>query len=59
MSPHLREGGHIVFGVDPVDIGVRVSVGIGLTLLCIISYEPVHVVFTKFSLTYNLDITKN
>ena len=29
--PHRREGGHIVFGVDPVGVGVGVSV----TLSCL------------------------
>ena len=38
MSPHLRGGGHIVFGADPVGFGVGVgicvgvSIGVGITL---------------------------
>ena len=31
--PHRRGGGHIVFGADPVGIGV--SVGVGVTLSCL------------------------
>ena len=33
VSPNERGGGHIVFGADP--IGVGVSVGIGVTLCCL------------------------
>ena len=31
--PHRREGGHIVFGADPVGLGV--SVGVSMTLSCL------------------------
>ena len=31
--PHRREGGHIVFGADPVGVGVSVSVGVILSCL--------------------------
>ena len=36
MSPHLMGGGHIVFGVDLIEFGVGVDVGIGVvvTLSC-------------------------
>ena len=30
--PHRRGGGHIVFGVDPVDVGVNVGVGVSVSL---------------------------
>ena len=35
--PHRRGGGHIVFGADPVVVGVSVvvSVGVGVTLSCL------------------------
>ena len=36
--PHRRGGGHIVFGADPVGVGVSVSVTL---LVCTISHEPV------------------
>ena len=37
MSPTGRGGGHIVFGVDPVCVGVSVgvSVGVGVILSCL------------------------
>ena len=31
--PHQRGGGHIVFGVDPVGVGVSDSVGMTLSFL--------------------------
>ena len=35
--PHRRGGGHIVSGVDPVDVGVSVGVGVSVsvTLYCL------------------------
>ena len=30
--PHQRGGGHIVFGADPVDVGVSIGIGISVTL---------------------------
>ena len=34
--PHQRGGGHIVFGADPVGVGISVSVGVTLlTLSCL------------------------
>ena len=33
--PHRRGGEHIVFGADPVCVGVSVSVGVGVTLSCL------------------------
>ena len=37
--PHRRGGGHIVFGADPVGVGVSVGVGVGVsvgvTLFCL------------------------
>ena len=47
MSPHLQGGGHIVFGADPVgmglgSIGVGAGIcGVGVTFVCTKSYEPV------------------
>ena len=35
MSPHRRGGGHIVFGVDPVGVGIIVGVGVSVTLSCL------------------------
>ena len=37
MSPTRRGVGHIVFGVDPVGVGVSVgvSVGVGVILSCL------------------------
>ena len=40
--PHRREGEHVIFGADPVGVGVSVGVNVGVTLLvCMISHEPV------------------
>ena len=33
--PHRRGRGHIVFGADPVGVGVSVSVGVSVTLSCL------------------------
>ena len=33
MTPHQRGGGHIVFGMDRVGVGV--SVGVSVTLSCL------------------------
>ena len=33
--PHRRGGGNIVFGADPVVVGVSVSVGVSVTLSCL------------------------
>ena len=43
MSPYKGEGGNIGFSVDPVGVGVRVSVGVRVTDSCTldISLEPV------------------
>ena len=33
--PHRRGGGHIVFGADPVGVGISVGVGVSVTLSCL------------------------
>ena len=33
--PHRRGGGHIVFGADPVGVGVSLSFGVSVTLSCL------------------------
>ena len=32
MSPHRRGGGHVVFGVDPVGVGISTGIGFSVTL---------------------------
>ena len=32
MSPHRRGGGHVVFGVDLVGVGISIGIGFRLTL---------------------------
>ena len=46
--PHRRGGGHIVFGADPVGVGVSVSVGVTLSCLHNISWTG-RWTLTKFS----------
>ena len=60
MSPNLRLGGHIDFGVDPVGVGGGIGAGIGMTLSCLHSiFWTSGWILTKFLWIYNLDITKN
>ena len=33
--PHQRGGGHIVFGADPVGVGISVDISVGVTLSCL------------------------
>ena len=46
--PHRRGGGHIVFGADPVGVGVSVSVGVTLSCLHDISWTGCRIL-TKFA----------
>ena len=33
--PHWRGGVHIVFGADPIGVGISVGVGVSVTLSCL------------------------
>ena len=63
MIPIPSEVGHIDFGADPVGddvgVGVGIGIGVGMTLPCLHNILWTSGwILTKFSRTYNWDITK-